>query len=289
MMGELVPRWRARLRQRLAIAARHLPPTLTFTALELLARAVPLERLPTARTAATALGLEGQAHADFCRRAWVGTKASDILWERIQHEPASSLVSHVDFTSLDAARATGRGVLLTAAHMGPQRVLVTLLRERYPETLFLLHEPSIVVGAAHARTIDTDAAAALVEANRHLRKGGLVYLAPDGISGALSLTLPLSGGSVRMSRGAATLARLSGAIAVPVLAAFVDRRIHAFSSAPLDISGFADARAAADRWERAWLDAYIAQIERWTRDLPPENLRLYGSIYERWEPSPTPH
>jgi lauroyl/myristoyl acyltransferase len=188
-------------------------------------------------------------------------------------------LAHADLAPVEEALARGRGALLAAAHLGPDLVASTAIRDRYPDTLFLLREAWRGPGRARVLVVDDGAnrGAALVEAHRELRAGGLVYLAPDGISGPLDLRVPLRGGHVPMGAGAAALARLGRAPAFPVVAAWIGGRMEilvgrAIEPAPADLD---------------WLTRYLEQVDRWSSRLPPENLRLHGSVYERWVPPPS--
>ena len=266
---------RAGLRRGLVAASGDLPLAWLLSALAGMSRFVDVDRLPAAQAAADAFGLRGAARTTLCRRAWWGAKAAEVIESRLRRRPADVLgaLAAADLGAIDRARQSGRGVLLAGAHLGPDRVAATVVRDRFPDALFLLNEPWRGPGSANLLRVDEDAnrGAALVEARRHLRRGGLVYLAPDGISGPLDVRVPLRGGHVPMGQGAAALARLASAPAFPVVAAWVDRRIRI-------LVGDALAPAPAEDW----LAEYVRQLDRWSSDLPPENLRLYGSIYARW-------
>ena len=60
-------------------------------------------------------------------------------------------------------------------------------------------------------------AIALKSAHDRLRKGGIVAIAADGEDGQLGLRAPFLGRSIRVSRGLAALARLTGAPIIPIL------------------------------------------------------------------------
>ena len=113
----------------------------------------------------------------------------EVLWRRVERRPheVNALVRGVELAQVDRALAEGRGVMLAAAHHGPLQVGITFIRARYREALFLLREPRRLRGANVLDVGDgANRAAALVEARRHLRRGGLVYVAPDGVSGIAS-------------------------------------------------------------------------------------------------------
>lgn len=240
-----------------------------------MSRFVDVDELPAAQAAADAFGLHGAARRTLCQRAWWGAKAAEVIEARLRRHPADVLggVAGADLGPVERALALKKGVLLAGAHLGPDRVAATVVRDRFPEALFLLNEPWRGPGSARLLRVDDDAdrGGALVEARRHLRAGGLVYLAPDGISGPLDVRVPLGGGHVPMGQGAPALARLAAVPAFPIVAAWVGGRIQI-------LVGDVLAPAPAEDW----LAEYVRQLDRWSSELPPENLRLYGSIYARW-------
>jgi hypothetical protein len=77
-----------------------------------------------------------------------------------------------------------------------------------------------------------------------------------------------------MGRGVATLARLSGAPALPIGVGWNGERIRPLLGEPI-----APAPAPPAAWELAWLTAYVAQVDRWSR-LAPENLHAVGNLYD---------
>ncbi len=277
-MSRVVP-W---LRNHMLDVAAELPLAWSERALWRLAARVDVRPLHTAQRVADAYGLDDAARERWCRRAWWGAKMGEVLWRRVERRPheVNALVRGVELAQVDRALGEGRGVMLAAAHHGPLQVGITFIRARYREALFLLREPRRLRGANVLDVGDgANRAAALVEARRHLRRGGLVYVAPDGVSGIASgamVSLPLRGGVVAMARGTATLARLAGVATIPMTAAWRDGHIVVTSGAEMP----APRDAAA---ERDWLATYLAQVDDWTRSLPPENVRLYGSIFERWQ------
>lgn len=271
------------LRHGLVAISGGLPLAWIDTGLDRLARVIDPERLPAARAAADALGLRGDERRRFGQRVWAGNKRSDVLWTRLARDPGTLARLVVDTPVAPIARllAERRGLILAAVHHGPVRVAAMSVRRLYPDTLFVVEESRLF--PAHARVPplgdERERAAALVEARRHLRAGGVVYLAPDGHAGRHELTLPVRGGTVALQRGAATLARLSGAPALPITAAWTDEGVRVLHGEPI-----APPRTAQD--EAAWLGAWLACVDGWLAALPAENLRLYGSLWERWRTAP---
>ncbi len=270
----------AALRHRLVAASTALPLPLGRAALALLSRGVAPARLPTALAAATAFGLTGPARARFCRRVWLGNKLNELVYARLARDP-SRLADLVDLAALDAL-GSPRGLVFASTHLGPNYVAAAAVHARLPETLFLLGHPGLGPRGARTLAVDTEheRAAALLVARRHLRAGGSVYIAPDGTAGPLDHEVPLRGGVVPMSRGAAALARLAHAHALPIMVGWCDGHLRFITGPPIPPAPSAEA-------DTAWLATYLAQVDRWCRELPPENLRLYGSIYAHWR-APAP-
>jgi hypothetical protein len=102
-----------------------------------------------------------------------------------------------------------------------------------------------------------------------------VWLAPDGSSIVDGVTVPLRGRPLHIGRGAALLARMTGATSVPIAAGWRGRRIG------IDVGEPLRPRASApDAWEREWLTSYVTTTDAWTTRTP-ENLPARGSLYER--------
>ncbi len=279
----------AAFRHALVRASDHVPLMWGMSALDHLSRVVPVAHLTTAFRTAEVLGVAPDARAAFCRRMWSGNKAAELVRQRLRRAPelVTTMLVHSNSAALDAAVAAGRGVILASVHLGPVQVAATWVWRRHPDTLFLVREPGVLPRGATALSIDegTDRGAALLEARRHLRRGGVVYMAPDGISGALDVALPVRGGTVLMSRGAAALARLSGSPTLAIAAAWRARKDVAMD---LLIEPLATPEVPpGDAWDHAWLAAYLACVDAWSGSLAPENLRIFGGLYERWARVPS--
>jgi lauroyl/myristoyl acyltransferase len=272
---------RAELYRLLVEASRHAPVPSVLRALRVLGRFVTVERPAPARIGEKVFGLRGPALREFCRRAWWGAKASDVLAARLDAaRGVDGVVARADFSRVADAVRVGRGVILAGAHVGPSRVAASLIRDRFPETLFLAGQPW--PGPEPARVLlaftPEERRAVLAAAHLELRRGGLVHVTPDGAFFARQVTVPLRAGHVPIARGVATLARRSGAIALPVAATWSRGRVVVDVAPPI-----APRAAEPDAWELEWLAIYLAFVDRWTA-AAPENVRFKGSVFERWQP-----
>jgi hypothetical protein len=131
---------RAALRRRLLDASTGVPIDVLFVGLRLLARFVDVDRLAVKPIAADVHGLAGADLERFCRRAWWGAKASDVLAARMLRHPdeVRARVGAPDWSRL--ARRVG-GAILAGVHVGPVHVAVAYAAERFADLLVLLRGP----------------------------------------------------------------------------------------------------------------------------------------------------
>jgi hypothetical protein len=269
---------RPAFRHVLLAAVRDVPPAALLQMLRSLQPLVPVGRMPIRRVGTQIFRLGGAALRDFCRRAWWGTNAADVLRARLGFRPdeAAAVCDPPDFGPIERAAQAGRGVILAATHVGPMHLGALLVFRRFPDTLFLRRHPWRIPGAPRVLLVEPPSQRRLVLATAlaHLRRGGLVHVAPDGRSVERTIDVPLCGGALPLGRGVATLARLSGARAVPVGVGWAGERVRALVGEELALPA-----AAPLDWERAWLTAYTAYLDRWSR-LCPENLPAVGNLYD---------
>jgi lauroyl/myristoyl acyltransferase len=122
---------------------------------------------------------------------------------------------------------------------------------------------------------EADRTAALWRAVRHLKEGGLVVIAADGLSGERGRRVGFLGRGIRLARGPFVLARLSGAPILPVVTSWTrDTSIRAELGPPLDIvpspadgDAFEEAAAAATA---SWMEQ---RVLRSPEEMRPHTLR----------------
>jgi hypothetical protein len=266
------------LRQLLVQASRDVPLGQLLDLLWAARRLMGVDRLSIARFGPGVLGLHGARLRDAGERAWWADKASEILAARLASRPEEvrALVDAAELARIEDAARAGRGVVLAAAHVGPVAVQADVVHQRFPGTLFLLRSPWSRPGGPRVIAVSSPAAriTALVEARDQLRRGGLVWVAPDGKAIPDAVHVPLRARRLAMSRGAAALARATGAPALPIGAGWQARRIRLLVGEPIRPP---DGEARA--WELAWLTRYLATADAWASSAP-ENVPLDG-IYDR--------
>lgn len=183
----------------------------------------------------------------------------------------------VEAAPLQEVLASGRGAIAVAWHMGPSRAHSLALKSLgYPvlyatfagpageETLEGLPYFELKGGAFYASFLKS--------AVDRLREGGIVGMALDSNFGA---TEPMSflGGTLPTPRGAAALARITGAPVLPTTSRWSRRgarlevEFHPALPEP-DID-----RRDRDGWERAMMESALRFFEDWLR-AHPETVRL---------------
>lgn len=190
---------------------------------------------------------------------------------------------------LRAAKATGRGVLVSYCHFGPFPAIGVT-------TLELVSDVHQVVGAWLAaprpdsvtprvqrwRRMFDEAGVPLISSegcfpvvNELLRRGAVVVMAFDWPGSVESRFL---GKPVRLAAGTARLAEASGALVVPVMRRFEELRLRTTFGAPLG-------PAAPGEW-RQLHDDVAARHEHWILQCPAalEDPRRVGA----WEEAATP-
>ena len=94
-----------------------------------------------------------------------------------------------------------------------------------------------------------------MEASGRLRDGGVVFWAADDPD-VRPLQVAMFGWPVRLSRAAATLARLSAAATIPIAATWEAGRIRVVLGEALE-----PASDDPEEWERRWLSGYCRFLE----------------------------
>jgi lauroyl/myristoyl acyltransferase len=264
-------------RRALLWGARHLPPPARLVTMPLWA-AIPFVLVPRARRqiAANLARLLGPA-----ARPVGAARAYGVLLSFAQ-SLANAYAAHggrgvevkaeiAGAEHLAAARAGGRGIIVTTGHIGPWQLGPYLLEQAgyAPVTLAMAREVDAGAQAVeellelrrHFRVVYTDGAFSALELLRVLRGGGLVAVQMDRPSGHASLPMPFAGGTARFGSGPAALARAAEAPLVPVfLLATGPFRVRIEVGAPIEVVRSAD--RDADLWQatRALARAYEACV-----------------------------
>ncbi len=168
----------------------------------------------------------------------------------------------------------GHGVILLGAHLGPPCAVRYALSKLGLSCLSLTWYENEWDVASIAAEGDSTRRRSLALALAQLHTGGVFYTSLETPGASQNLTLPIFGRDVLVSRGVATLARLSGAPAVPVVAGWEGDRIRISFGERLPTLREAD----PDAWDRAWLTEYVRWFEEQTHGAP-ENLRLSGGFW----------
>lgn len=233
------------------------------------------------------LNLRPDQERDWLRRATWGLVAGEVVRLHLSDETCrAEALKLVDFSGWDKvqhARANG-GVILAAAHLGPPKMAMNILMAQDISLQVWTSSDAVTVPSRPGLMLCdpgdlSQRSQILINAALHLRKGGVLFAAPDGRTGENMVTLDRLGTSWRFSRGVPALARSLG---VPVFFATAlwqgDRIKMSFTHlpAPHDVS-------CSDEWERRWLESYWCALEPIILT-SPENLRFVRGInWDDWK------
>ncbi len=198
---------------------------------------------------------------------------------------ATSLVDPASLPPLERlASSTRTAAVLVTWHLGPGCGISAAFDQVGVGSLAIVRRPPpavdrrsevVLAGGGEAERI-----AALWRAVRHLKDGGLVVIAADGLSGERLRHVTFLGRRIRLARGPFVLARLSGAPIVPLVARWTpEGLIRVELGCPLNIDAVpADGEpfeVAAATATAAWMEARVLQSPG---ELRPHTLRwLAGS------------
>lgn len=230
--------------------------------------------LPFARQS---LGIGPGQEESWYRSAWWGLYARQLLshyWARDRLDEVLSLIEPVDWTPLDAAIESGKGVILASAHIGPVFTpALALQHSRFP-FLGLSGSPQVV--AAFPSTMlpvySRDASKlSTVRALMHLRRNGVLLAAPDGHMGGKAIIASFLNQRVRLCVGVGELARLSGALTCWFSATWAapDRIRVIIEPIPAPAE-------EGDQWLFQWLGAYLSRMGHQMKNKPADLGFKYG-------------
>ena len=149
---------------------------------------------------------------------------------------------------LQALLDRGKGAILATAHLGSWEIAgLALARKQAGVAMVSAAEEIGYLGALrtrirgqlrHREILLEDGPHAMIELLGRLRDGGLVGLQMDRVGRAASLAVPFLGARLRMPRGPARLATLSGAPILPVFAVFNEEGTYdLIAEEPIDPEG----------------------------------------------------
>jgi lauroyl/myristoyl acyltransferase len=207
------------------------------------------------------------------------------LAHRLQHLGPEDLDGVLDVEGLarvEAARATGRGVLLVGTHGGPPHALSAAMRALGLDALHVRQQlpppwdpPVRTVVLDDSKRTAVGLAQGLLEAHAELRRGGLVAFTLEGPFGRRRAWVRVDGVPTMATLGGAALARRSGAVAIPVIAdvSALGRVLVRFG-APLPLEEGDASTSADERWVRNAAAAFEALLA----DRAPS--RRFERLYE---------
>ena len=192
-----------------------------------------------------------------CMRPWIRTRG-------VEH--------------LAQARVGDRGAIVLTWHTGPYQAIGRGLAKAGLE-FFRVQRRAEGPTAERAAAADgggARGAAALKRALAHLRAGGVVLMAGDGLQGETGTAVAVLGRHIVLRHGASTLARLGRVPILPIVASWqgwhIEVTIHPPLPIPLSDDREVDAvDAAVASAAGRWLDTYLRNAPH---ELRPDRVRL---------------
>jgi hypothetical protein len=150
-------------------------------------------------------------------------------------------------------------LILASPHLRPALCIGALL-ERLPADVLVLHTMRFPAPPGVRMLYVDNGPSALHAALRALREGGLVVMLVDGGRGSL-VTATMFGRRIGLSRGAFTLARLSGVPLVPVAPRWQGEAIEILTGEPIAPTSESDMAAQFARWWEEYLTEHPDEID----------------------------
>jgi len=224
-------------------------------------------------------GVEGNALEIWSRRAWWGLFGGQFvreqLWEPDTVDEALALMETADWSLLDDAMERG-GAICATAHVGPPKFALCLLSRRVSGLLAWtsVHRfPDWLDHRSDALWLDPNQEAhranILVRSAMHLKKGGLLFGAADGVWGR-TVSVNANGRTRRYALGIPTLARQFDVPVLLFVALWSGERVRLVATKVEPPPAWLD----EDAWNNAWVTSYSRQLNDAVGGTP-ENLRLY--------------
>ncbi len=213
----------------------------------------------------------------------------DARWARsslLKHLVAQGAVREVSsclrlrgFERLFALRERHVPAILVTWHTGPYQIVGTAVRSQGLEMLTIargIADPELNEG--HSITpagSQTQAVAALKRAVVHLRAGGIAGVAGDGNYGSSVTEVTVLNRRLAFRHGFATLARLTGAPIMPIVASWnggtIDVTVHEPLALPAPVETPLEFEHAVLHAAAAWFDGYL---RTYPTELRPDRVRM---------------
>ncbi len=205
--------------------------------------------------------------------------ARSLCWKAIMSIPGKWAVKidAPDREATAALRALPGPAILPFWHFGPHLMLTIAFRHiGVPVLVISRAEPTLWTNAPDLLSMRIDvagagpqqAATALRRSLQHLKKGGKVAIAIDGRLGANLVKVPFLGRQLVVARGAAGLARLTGAPIIPCTMQWTgngwDMAIRVFDEVPYPDVPPTD----TGEFERSILTSIVRRFESYGRQYP---------------------
>jgi len=225
------------------------------------------------------LGLQGDELNSWYRSAWAGMITCHATrvhrHNRDREDEVRRILLPVDWQPIENLLADSKGLILVGAHIGPKAVVRCVLSQKGEKVLSitgrsLSQRPRFDIPEFDRALLVKKI---LARAFFHLRKGGIVYAAPDGRHGDSFRETDFIGRKVMMAQGIPELARLSGAPVLPINAAWEKGRIGIHYGPRIQPSS-----DNPERWNKEWIMEYLKWLEGWLRS-SPENCRMSGGLW----------
>ena len=213
------------------------------------------------------------AKADWSLRLKWGLFVNNRINQWILANPAridelNAIAETPDWSVLTAARAEGRTILLTGAHVGPRTLALHFLNRLDVPLGMAVGDVSYVLQYGRKPFILPRDPHSMIALREMLNTHGMLYIVADGSFGRSRYQVEFLGASGFLAEGTAALARLSGAQTFWLAARWIGSRIKLdLLPGPTPVEG--ESRVA---WNRRFFSFYLAQLENQLR-AGSENLR----------------
>lgn len=233
------------------------------------------------RFALSSLNVKPDKLPAWYRNAWWGMHAAIVLRGKTLTDHGEDVLPLIDddfsFAPLTSALAAGRGAILLNSHLGPgyvppyafrragfdlKGIARTKMRSRRAVEQFIFV------------TTPSERKTSLVQAVKHLRKGGVLFAAPTGQEGGTSSAVTFLGHNVRLYHGICEIARITGAPLFWSSASWAEpTRLRLILQELPAISAEDD-----DGWRTAFFTAYLTRLARQMLTSPAD-LGFYGGFW----------